>query len=469
MAKYIHIYPLFGLLLLGASCSQEEVNRGSNQHQSGRIEFRASLPEISTRASEITDASLDHFQVSSLIKGATSLTPHFLDKTFSYNTESESYFSTDPSCIWPNNNDVVTFVAFSPSCDDMRTNGGFQSTDFLLPSAEEISTDYRLSRFKVANDIAAQVDFITAIGSGNLLDNEETPIDLNFQHQLSRIHIKAWGNSVNYNLEIAGVRLGGVGTEGVFNFSTEVADAEQGTPASAPLAGSWEEIGKGSVEYVFRNGDELVILNGSDNSPLSADKAVSILGNKIGGAAGYENSAMVLPSAYSAWNYKGNAENGENHNEGLYLSVLMRVTDTTPYAPGSIVYPYGVNEAGVADNSDGMEVIYLAVDKADGKTVKTRLYAKETNYYTDEACMEQYTPDGSIEVKAFGWAALPVDVDWKPGYVYTYTLNYTNGVGLHNPTDAKPGEPIISDKVLINVTMTEWKGGGNSDVLVPRR
>ncbi len=443
-------YPLFGFMILASSCSQEDVNPNDNNNREGRIEFRASLPGVTSRATEITGSTIEHFQVSSLTDSESSLLPYFLDKTFTKNSETGTYFSTDPECIWPNNNDAVRFMAFYPSCEEMRLAGSFGDDVFILPTSEEPVDSYTLSSFRIARDIADQVDFVTAIGTGNLLDNEDTPIDLNFRHQLSRIQLKAWGASESYKLEIAGVRFGGVVTGGVFNFASQ-----------ADQDGTWTEIIRGNAEYIFCNGDGLVILDKSEDSPLTAEKAVSILGKKVGEGDGYENSAMLIPAANRMWNYQDNASNGENNSEGMYFSVLMRITDTTPYAPGSIVYPY-------VNNAEGMEVIYLAID-GDNKVV-TRLYLRDDRYFTDSEYTDEFVPEeNDADIKAFGWAALPVEDEWHAGYTYTYTLNYTNGVGLRNPTDPQPGKPIISDKVLVNVEMTPWQPVEDKDVTVPRR
>ncbi len=463
MDKHLPTYSLLSIALLLASCSQEDIDpKVDHSEKGGRIEFRASLPEITSRANEATADNLDRFQVSSFTVGTSSLSTYFLDKTFGKNDETKTYFSSDPKCIWPNNYDETRFVAFTPSCEDMRTAGGFFPEDFsLAPIAEnETLTDsYKLSAFKIARDIASQVDFMTAQGAGSLLANEEIPIDLTFRHQLSRIELKAFGNSPSFDIEIAGVRFGGVATEGVFDFSPASYNTEN------PDAGRWESVTKGEVEYIFRAGDQLVVLDKSENSPTTTDKAVSIMGSKIGGSSGYDNSAMIIPSVNPAWDYKANPANGTSHNDGMYVSVLMRVSDITRYADADnkIVYPYSNNE-------EGMEVIYLAVDASTKIDVKTRLYPDEGEYYTDEGHAQKYDlAANSAEVKAFGWAALPVNVEWKPGYTYTYTLNYTNGMGLRAPGDPKPGEPIISDKVLINVNVAKWETGGYSEMIVPRK
>lgn len=465
MAKHLSTYSLLSIILLLTSCSQEEIDPKIDHSDRGqRIEFRASMPEITSRATEVNTGNLERFQVSSFTVGASSLSAYFLDRTFGKNAVTGTYFSSDPECIWPNNNDEIRFVAFAPSCEEMRTAGGFSPTDLSLTplsETEAITDSYKISPFKIARDIASQVDFMTAKGSGTLLVNEDKPIDLTLQHQLSRIELKAFGNSPSFRIEIAGVRFGGVATESVFDFSTASYDA------ASPDAGSWESVTKGEVEYIFRAGDQLVVLDKSEDSPTTADKAVSILGSKVGeGTDTYDNSAMVIPSVNPAWNYKDNADNGSSHNDGLYVSVLMRVTDVTPYAPAApdnIVYPY-------ADNKEGMEVIYLAVDTLTKKAVKTRLYLYEGEYYTDEGHTQKYDlAANSAEAQTFGWAALPVEANWQPGLLYAYTLNYTSGVGLRNPRDPQPGKPIINDRVLIKVDVKPWGPSQNSDVTVPRK
>ena len=445
MAKYINTsYALLCLVFAASACSQEDAGRCGDRNTGVRIEFNASMPEVSSRATEIKAETLKDIEVSAFTVGASSETPYFINKTFGKNGNTGKFVCYDQQCIWPNNNDLLKFVAFAPSYDEILAAGG-----------NAISTGDKLTGFQISPDIATQFDFVTAIASGRLIENEETGITLKFRHQLSRIELKAWGNSASYDLEIAGVRFGGIGTGGTFNFTSQAG-------ATDPTqTGVWESVTKGSVEYIFHDGDAIVTLDKKNDSPLSADKAISILGSKVGSN---ENSAMIVPSNNSAWNFKTNATNGSNNAEGMYFSVLVRVTDTTPYdTKGRIVYPY---EGAEYDE----EKIYLAVDKTDGKTVKTRLYKWGEGYFTDADHSTAYDLSANnAEVKAFGWAALPVSDNFDPGRVYTYTLNYSNGVGLRDPHDLHPGESVISDKVLVNVEVTDWIEGTKTDVSVPRK
>lgn len=451
-------YALLVILISAVSCAQQDSPGQNNEVKDRKITFRATLPAISSRAVEVTTSTIDNFIVSSFIMGESSATSYFLGKSFSKNSTTGKFVCYDEKCIWPNNNDVIRFVAFAPSCEDMRQAGDFGDSEFNLSQESEDTNigayEYRLNDFKIVPDIASQVDFITAISSGKLLDDEDNGITLNFHHQLSRIVLKAWGASESYDLEIAGVRIGGVATEGEFSFTPS-----DNSDLPAFSAGSWGEVRKGSVDYIFREGDMIVSLNNDPNSSNSADKAVSILGAKVGNK---DNSAMLIPSDNPKWDYVVNKTNGDNHADGMYFSVLLRVTDITPYATDeSLIYPY-------SDDSENMEIIYFAVEE-NGK-VKNRLYKNnDGDYFTDSEFNNPYSSEDNQEVKEFGWAAIPVEGNWEPGYVYTYTLNYTNGVGLRDPHDPNPGESIISEKVLINVGVSEWIDAPLSEVNVPRK
>lgn len=478
MRKNIHTYYIFlGLILAAVSCSHDDVEIGNGITEGGRIEFKVSLPEVATRATQVTSSTLESFQVSCFTESGTSndisYTPYFLDKSFKKKSPSETdaskifFASNDPACIWPNNNQL-RFVAFSPSCEQMRQAG--DQVNFTLPSitlGEQMTDgafDYNLDNFKIASDIRSQFDFITAIASGNLKDNEETGISLNFQHQLSRIEIKAWGNSKSYDLEIAGVCIGGVGTGGVFNFTPNTSSTD------ATRAGSWTSVSKGSVEYICNVGDRTITIDSTNGTPSTADQAVSIMGAKIGGTDEYDNSAMVIPSDNTSWDYKDHANNGDNHSDGMYFSVLLRVIDRTPENNNKQQYPYTDNRK----EPDALNIpkVFLAVDK-DGIITDNpgQLYKDDDGkYYTDSAMKTEYNAPQESEVKEFGWAALPIADNLQPGRVYTYTLNYTNGVGLRDPADPyNPGEPVISDNVIVNAEVTEWVEGKKSSVDVPRK
>lgn len=57
----------------------------------------------------------------------------------------------------------------------------------------------------------------------------------------------------------------------------------------------------------------------------------------------------------------------------------------------------------------------------------------------------------------YGWACIPVDTRWQPGYKYVYTLDFTNGAGKTSPDDPdNPGDDILTDPIRFTVDVEPW-------------
>lgn len=171
-------------------------------------------------------------------------------------------------------------------------------------------------------------------------------------------------------------------------------------------------------------------------------EAVSIMGQ--GG------NAMVIPTINNAWTGKANPwisqtnPNNVNHvkahdwsadGEGdMYLSVLIRVTTKKE---GTQVYPYR--------NYGKMNVVYLTKNVANN--IITGRVDKNAAVAADQEVME------------FGWAAVPVSVKWERGKHYVYVLDFTNGVGIQDPEDENPGNPILGSGISFTVDVSDWTEG----------
>ncbi len=452
---------LFSAIAL-ASCSQDDVPARVDGDGSRSIVFRASLPELTSRAAAVNQGNLKYFCVTAFdfddpAKVSEGVMQTLFDNEKIDIVAGKKNFSS-PYCCWPDEgkeSDLVTFFGFYPGLEEID---GAR----LVNTSTATDVDYKLTGFRVAPDIADHVDFITAYTTGKMADNLFSGITLPFVHQLSRIEVKACGAHESCDIEIAGVRIGGVGVEATFDFKP------------IDRAGEWLTPERGIVEYVFRNGDKIVSCG--SNHKVEQTAAISIMGSKRGDNAGdnvndkdNDNCAMLIPANYAAWDAANDPRNGSNQ---MYISVLLRVTDATLTAGVNPAekqrYPY----RDLSQGADALNVpiVYLAVDKASGE-VATRLYKNGSGYFTDSDCKNAYNLPATEEVKEFGWAALPVTGDWAPGKIYTYTLDYTLGVGLHDPavstTAPKAGDPVISDKVGITYTVKEWQVGGGSDFPVP--
>lgn len=399
----------------------------------------------------------------------------------------------EEKCKAPYEGGLFEFFASYPSAEEMSVNcgvdyAGINNHDpndkdkhtgyFTIDNQSKcdsdstnLKIDYSIAKFKIAPDFAKQVDFMTArsksaldiapveykeVTDENGQTTEEVQsisVQLDFEHQLSRINLKSWGNNETYLYEIAGVRIGNANVEGKFHFNT-VADKIDNKKVTGPkYVGTWDDSAnkKGNVEYIFQPGDTIVTLDGKNANEKK--NAVSIMGKS--------NFAMVIPGKNDKWvrpENPGSVGTGYTTTQS-YFSVLMRVgynKETT--GKEKKIYPYGLHSD--ADIHEKMTVVWLAVKDADG-TVVAQVYPGENDdeFFYDKDKTQRYEKQNGVTVKDFGWAAAPIAINWEPGKKYDYNLNYSNGIGLHDPSDPEPGTTILEQSastVTVDVNVSDW-------------
>ena len=453
--------------VFAASCSKEAAEPDVYDWADGKIYFKTSLYDVGySRAQDMTLDRLESFQVtcfnSADIENDTTgiISPYFENATFVRKRSSgigtyESSPTEEPR-EWPDNDGIMSFFAFSPSLSAMTDrNQTLENADrddyfrFINNSAEAesgLSVRYRLGNVRINPAISEQFDFVTAQASGERIKDFSGGVDLAFSHKLCQVELKAWGQSESYDFEIAGLRIGNPVVEGTFVFADD---------SEPDKAGKWEipeDAVKDKIEYLFRSAEEA----GNKYDPSLADKifkinskehnmqesAASIMGN--GGCA------MVIPTLNEKWEglEDPNIKNDPYTTDKMYFSVLMRVTETQS---GNVVYPY-------PGNKSGMTIVSFAVNSS-GNIVK-RIYRgdKEGIYFSDPELRQPYQTTAGEEAIDFGWAAVPVDADWSAGKKYVYTLNYTDGIGLHDPEDPEPGKLIVGNTPIEwSVSISDWE------------
>lgn len=467
-------YFALAALFFAASCSKEAAEPEGYDVTEGQIHFKSSITGMSSsRGQDMTLERLESFEVTCFNTDKATydedgiITPHFNETTF-FRTGHPAYgtYVSAPPIDWPDSIRHMRFVAFSPSIRDMRegnayleglasdekdsyfkiVNGTTETID-RPKDKSPIEVEYRLEKIRINPDISKQFDFVTADATGDRLKNLLGGVDLAFGHRLSQIELRAWGASKVSDFEIAGVRIGNPVVEGTFIF----ADDNQPENAATWEIGDVAVMDK--VEYIFQPGDNIYNINSTEH--CAADQAASIMGS--GG------NAMVLPTKNDPWKGLDDPNIGISpyKTDKMYFSILMRITSASEGQRQ--VYPY-------PGNKDGLSKIIFAVDPT-GK-ILTRLYEGEEEgiYYTDPNLLKQYEKPSEGEIKEFGWAAVPVkEVDWKTGKRYIYTINYSDGVGFHDPEDPDPGVKIIKDNVSIDIEIADWNVGSSEDVTVPRK
>ncbi|MDE6697166.1 MAG: fimbrillin family protein [Muribaculaceae bacterium] len=475
----ISTYTVLLAVVLLASCAQEELVSDVPTSEGSSIFFRSHLPGIvETRGSVMTDNTLKECHVTCFNPTGTpdidpetgAMKPYFDDCRF-IKKGNECFISYDTVVKWPGTDDKLSFFAYYPAVDSMRKNiikdnidrdeikrEYFKLVNNCTPASAggKPTLDYRLEGFHVADDIANQVDFIAAYATGDLKENGDSGIEIDFNHQLARVELSAWCGSDLYNIEIAGVRIGNPLTEGDFSFTPLVTSSNILGEYPSQKLGEWTNTTQGTVEHIFSEGEEIVVLRKREGNHPDKDHSASIMGNS--------GPAMVIPMAEKIEKWEGkkdpNIGNDDYSTDKLYFSVLLRVSNNA----NQTMYPY-------PDKHDSIPEVLLAIGE-DGRVIR-RVYESEGEYYTSEKDKGdeefKYTPDETEEIRSYCWASLPVGAKWEAGKIYAYKLNYSSGIGWHDPADPNPGEPIISDKVLIDVEVADWMEGASTEVTVPRK
>lgn len=440
-------YSLLSVLcaLLLPSCTQEDMPGDDSAEEDSVIVFTTSLPGVSSRTNDNAGEGMleSGFYVTAFCQedyesasNNARIDEYFSEKLVIFTDGMVNGFRSE-ECRWPKNTGSKTgklkIYAFYPSREVMRERAGLtDSESFKLVNSStvtytrpedprEYNYSYALQNFTVSKDISRHVDFVIATADASKDKNLYSGVNLQFNHMLGRIELKAWGNSTKYDIEIAGLRLAGVALKGSINFS-----------------GSWSGVtDKSSVEYIFREGDIVIpICSGKHNT---AGTATSIMGK--GGMAMLLPGSSITTTAWDPKNYPANTPNG------CYISVLLRVKDKT----GKLLYPY-IEVSDLSSTVDQMDDICFSVDSTTGNILK-RLYMKDNKFFTDPDFSDPYTIPQTAEVRNYGWAAVPFPINPSQGTHYTYVLDYTDGVGLEEPDGTSGGKPIISP-ITVNVTQT---------------
>ena len=264
------MFLIAGAALALASCSKDEpvsTNHGN------AIDFRAAMQ---TRATATTTANIAKFFVTAFDKNGAN---YFSDAEF---TKDGSFFTSTPSYYWPSDGSELSFVAYSPSKDEL---GG------TLTLSKDSKT---LVDFSPAAAIADQKDFITAAATGSK-SNESSGVALTFAHQLAQIELKAKNANEGYVFKVQGVRIGKPVSKGTFDFGTSAWTlGTDKTNCAVTYEGSEKTLTATAVSIMAKDGD----------------------------------NAMLLPQELTAWD----SENDKtNDAEGAYLAVKVQITTKDGY------------------------------------------------------------------------------------------------------------------------------------------
>lgn len=280
-----------------ASCTDDE-ELSARQETKEPISFRSAM---GTRATETTNANLDKIYVtafttdSAYIAKNKAFNPSEADiyfKDVEFDKGSDSFFTAadGKTYDWLGDKQVMKFYSYSPSQDELGAD--------IIPT--EGQDGLTLQKFTVAEDIADQVDFITAIATGTKNANDQKGVELTFDHRLSQIEVRAKSENKTYTYQVCGVRIGRAEYIADFDFNTN--------------------------KWTLDDWHNTAIYTSSCDTITLTPDPVSIMGPS--------GNAMLLPQKLYGWDPVADPDNVARD---AYLSVLVRITRNDN---GYVMYPF---------------------------------------------------------------------------------------------------------------------------------
>ena len=342
---------------------------------------------------------------------------------------------------WPSY--TLTFAAWYPATlpagggsataydkDDNVIPGEYVSQPVWNEDGSGLAKGQEIRGFVPATAHASQTDIVIARTKANSATyGTGQPVKLNFRHILSQVSFKARKKSGDQlRIEIKEIELRNIPSKGNFVFRKDndfVTDGNvtEGTTNPALIPAEHWEIVKPEGSHNLTYGDK------TDNNVnlqrykhvLETPVALEPVEEGTEGDAvellGEGGNMILIPQNFSG-NYYGDnswawAEGREE--KGAYLALKMKVWRKV------------ISE----DPDKNWTLIFPAED-------------------------DEKTADGYGKA-AVGIVSKEGAQDWKPGYHYVYTLNFTDeGVGKHDPETPKGGDDILGDYIWFTVTVDDW-------------
>ncbi len=225
-----------------------------------------------TKATETNNSNLGSIYVTSFMGNQK----YFQDVEFFKGAD--GFYTSENEYDWPGDDTQLSFYSYSPSMDALGADITISDKNIL-----------QLEDFVTPEQIADQVDFITASATGKRSVNEESGVPLTFSHRLAQIEIRAKSENQTYIVKAAGARIGRAQTTGTFNFSNN--------------------------EWTLNDWHETAVYDTSITPvELTADP-VSLMGDA--------GNAMMIPQTLIPWSPLNDPDNVARE---AYLSVLVNIT-----------------------------------------------------------------------------------------------------------------------------------------------
>ena len=219
-----------------------------------------------------------------------------------YSNSSGDWNTSAGSFYWPVKGEL-NFYCYAPETP------GKTGTFAIGPSSQT------LTGFAPFPTAATQQDLVYAKATGSLAANATSGLDVNFSHALSEITVQAKNTNAAYTVEVSGVKLGNVSSEGDFTF-----------PSVAGADASWS-IGDERSDYTTE-WQNATTLSSTVSSLDASNTAFMLIPQQLAAQAkAIDGSYIALKvkitnhtgsEVYDGWTYVGVSTNWERGNRYDY-------------------------------------------------------------------------------------------------------------------------------------------------------
>lgn len=270
--------------------------------------------------------------------------------------------------------------------------------------------------FTVQDAIANQKDVLVASNAGTASEFSNG-VPMLFRHVLSQIVIKADNKDADIRqIKVGGVRLHNIYSEATLthpnptSIKTTAGDFDWTTTTYTPWSGLAT-----AKKYVYYH-------NGTAPAANSVYSGTTITLNATAQDITFQGPALMLPQTVAA------------------------ATDLT-----------------TATATGGYFDILIQVQNLESSATTA----------AKKAIFPKIAENAELSTQTYAWVAVPVAIDWKPGFKYTYVLHFSkDGIGKASPDEeggntdpgTDPGTDVIDNPVPLyfTVTIDEWQDASTS-------
>lgn len=322
------------------------------------------------------------------------------------------------------------------------------------------------SEYTVDNDRTKQVDYLVAYNEG-IKNDFRGGVPMNFQHVTSQVKFRALMKSNKVTVKVKAIRMVNLHANGALALPEEKTNKENfwATTAYNP----WT-LGSVTDTYKVNNGTDVVTLTNVLPTDVTFGDSEFLLPQALAKAElTNDERATGVSGANANWNMPISTGNAI-----AFLINVAKADDSDQIYP---IQFENVVPAALSDD-DFNAGLYWLDDDNDG------LYSEAKNGVNtyDPSGTTTYVKKKSVVDMAdvYAWAYVPVDTEWEPGKIYTYTLNFDEDAygnidpdqydgGTKNPEpidDKKPGDPVVEAYVPLTftVTVSDWIDAAIDDV-----